>query len=377
MKPPPGSVRLIRLFFQALAAALLLSLATGASLATGLPAGSASAATDNATATDNAVATDNATATENAMGAATPAADNGWVDRTHSRVERDLFDAVVWFDRFFGDERMEVTERPESFLRWTNSIRWDEEERFTPRSTVRASLRLPRLKKRWRLAISGETRGDPNTVNPEDPGNPGLDPDSRIRTGSTELIYDILRSSRSTLDAGIGVRVKIPPDAFVRTRFQHVRPIAPATLGRFTAIAFWSARDGLGESNQVDLERSLAPPTLLRWSNSLTITEESNGWTWGTELSLLHKLSPKSAATLGGGVSGSTRPAWAAQNYRVFTRFRRNVFRKWLFIEVEPDLHWPRKEDGSRKPVWGATLRAEIQFTGAGPNPQDGGGSGP
>jgi hypothetical protein len=306
-----------------------------------------------------------------------PVVDNTWVDRYHSKVERDLYDTVVWFDRFFGDERMEVAERPKSFLRWVTGFRWDEEERFTLRSRVRASLRLPRLKKRWRLVISGETRGDPNVVNPEDPGNPGLDPESRVRTGSTELFYDILRTPRTTLDAGVGVRIKIPPDAFVRTRFQHARPVARDTLGRFTAIAFWSARDGFGESNQADLEHRLSPPTLLRWSNSLVITEKIDGWTWGTELSLLHKLSPKSAITFGGGVSGSTRPAWIAQNYRVFSRYRRNVYRKWLFLEAEPDVHWPRKEDGSRKPVWGATLRAEIQFTGAGPNPQDDGGGGP
>jgi hypothetical protein len=109
----------------------------------------------------------------------------------------------------------------------------------------------------------------------------------------------------------------------------------------------------------------------------LTITEKIPWWTWGTELSLLQKLSPKSAFTLAGGVSGSTHPAWIATNYRVLARYRRNVGRKWLFLEGEPDIHWPRKEDGSRKPVWGGTLRAEILFTGAGPNAADGGGGGP
>jgi hypothetical protein len=381
MRQPPGSVRLCRLFFPALAAGLLLSLAAGASFATGPPDGSAPAVTDNAAGAVPS-ATDNATgavpsATDNATGAVPSAADNGWVDRTHSRVERDLFDAVVWFDRFFGDERMEVTEPPESFLRWTNALRWDEEERFSFRSTVRASLRLPRLKKRWRLVFSGETRGDPNALTQEDPGNPGLDAESRVRAGSTELVYDILRTSRSTLDVGTGARVKIPPSAFVRTRFQHARPVARDTLGRFTATAFWDARDGLGESNQVDLERRLALPTLLRWSNFLAISEKTDGWTWGTEFSLLHKLSPKSAITFAAGASGLTRPAWIAQNYRVLARYRRNVFRKWLFLEGEPDIHWPRKEDGSRKQVWGATLRVEILFTGVGPNPQAGGASGP
>jgi hypothetical protein len=340
-------------------AALLLSLATGATPATGPPAGSAPAATDNAAET------------------AAPYGDSGWVDRTHSRIERDLFQTVAWFDRFFGDERIKVTERPESLLRWMNALRWDVEEHYSFRSTLRATLRLPQLKNRWHLEISGETRGDPTAIIPEDPGNPGLDVGSRVRTGSTELVYDILRTPRSILDAGAGVRVKIPPDAFVRTRFQHARPVAASTLGRFTATAYWGARDGFGESNLVELERWLAPPTLLRWSNSFEITEKSNGWTWGTDLSLLHKLSPKSAITFAGGVSGSTRPAWIAQNYRVLARYRRSVYRKWLFLEGEPDIHWPRKEDGSRKPVWGATLRAEIQFAGTGPDPQDGGGSGP
>lgn len=370
MNPASPGVRPGTPVFPALVAALALFLATGTSLAAGFPAGSAPASTDNA-------AEPVSPAADNAAGPVSPVVDNSWVDRTHSSIERDLFDVVVWFDRFFGDERMLVTERPESFLRWMNDLRWDEAERFSFRSTVRASLRLPRLRKRWRIVLSGETRGDPNAVTPEDPGNPGLDPGSRVRTGSTELIYDILRTPRSTLDAGAGVRVKIPPDAFVRTRFQHARPVGPGTLGRVTATAYWDARDGFGESNQLDLERRLALPTLLRWTNSFSIAEMSNGWTWGTDLSLLHKLSPKSAVTFAGGVSGSTRPAWTAQNYRILTRYRRNVWRKWIFLEGEPDIHWPRKGDGTRKPVWGATLRAEILFTGAGPDPQGGGGSGP
>lgn len=149
--------------------------------------------------------------------------------------------------------------------------------RYSFCSTVRASLRLPRLKNRWHLVISSESRGDPNAIIPEDPGNPGLDIGSQGRTSSTELVYDIFRTPRSILDVGAGVRVKIPPDAFVRTRFQHARPVGFNTLGRFTATAYWDALDGLGESNQVDLERWLAPPTLLRWSNSLTIAEKNNG----------------------------------------------------------------------------------------------------
>ena len=353
---PPG-VRI----FAALISVSLLFLATGSSLAADLPADSTPAATDNVAIPEAPAVTDNVVILEVPV-----ATDNGWLDRSHSWIEGGMFDVVVWFDRFFGDERMVVIERPEAYLRWKSELRWDEEEDYSFRSSVRASLRLPRMKKRWRLVFTSESQGDPNAVIPEDPGNPGLNPASQVRTSSTELVYDIFRTTHSVLDAGVGVQVKIPPNAFVRTRFQHARALALKTLGRLTVTAYWDAQKGFGESNQVDLERWLTPPTLLRWSNSFTIEENGYGWAWGTDLSLLHKISPRSAITFSGGASGSTQPAWIAQNYRVLARYRRNVWRKWLFLEGEPEVHWPRMEDGSRKPLWSLTLRAEVLFTGAG-----------
>jgi hypothetical protein len=405
--------------FQALAAALLLSIATGSSPAADFPAGSAPAATDNVAipeapaatdnvaipeapaatdnvaipeapaATDNVAipeapaATDNVAGLDNAAGLYidpgldVPIADNTWLDRSHTWVERGLFGIVVWFDRFFGDEHIVIIERPEAYLRWKTELRWDEEEQYSFRSSVRASLRLPRLKNRWRLVFTSESQGDPNVVIPEDPGNPGVNPGSQERSSSTALIYDIFRTRRTVLDAGAGVQVKIPPNAFVRTRFQHVRLLPLDTLGRLTVTAYWDASTGWGESNQLDFERWLTPPTLLRWSNSFTIEENGSGWAWGTDLSLLHKLSPTSAISFSGGASGSTDPAWIAQNYRVLARYRRNVWRKWLFLEGEPEIRWPRQDDGTRKSLWSATLRVEIVFAGTVLNPQEGGGSRP
>jgi len=395
MKPASLDIRPLTRIFPVLVAALLLFPAIRDSLAADSPAGSAPAATDNAAGLDNAAGSHNATGSDNAagmdntaasdnvvgldidLGLVVPVPDNTWMDRSHTWVERGLFDVAVWFDHFFGDERMVVVERPEAYLRWKTELRWAEEEDWSFRSSVRASLRLPRMKKRWRLVFTSESKGDPNAVIPEDPGNPGLNPASQVRTSSTELIYDVFRTTYSVLDAGVGVQVKIPPNAFVRTRYQHARPLARDTLGRLTITAYWDAQKGFGESNQVDLERWLAPPTMLRWSNSFTIEENGYGWAWGTDLSLLHKFSPKSAITFSGGASGSTEPAWIAQNYRVLARYRRNVWREWLFLEGEPEIHWPRMEDGTRKPLWSATLRAEIVFAGTVLKPQEGAGSGP
>jgi hypothetical protein len=299
------------------------------------------------------------------------ALDNTWVDRYHSSIENELYGTVAWFDGFFADDLRKEVEDTASYLRWTNDFRWDQQEHFYFRTRVRARIRLPSLKGRFRLVISGENKGDPNAAREEDPGNPGLSVDSPGRRASTELVYELLRTRNTILDAGAGVRISMSPSAFVRTRLLHARELAWSVIARLAVTPFWDAKDGFGESNQVDLERQIAAETLLRWSNFSTITERTVGWNWGTELSVLRKLSSESAITIAANATGATRPSATVQNYRLYARYRRNFLRSWLFFELEPDVNRPRQPLGGWKTVLGGTVRLEVNFTGreAAPKP--------
>ncbi|HEX9191160.1 MAG TPA: hypothetical protein VF847_03615, partial [Candidatus Deferrimicrobiaceae bacterium] len=151
---------------------------------------------------------------------------------------------------------------------------------------------------------------------------------------------------------------------YARARFQYAQPLGRDTVGRFTTTGAYHAREQFGVSGQLDLERRLSPETMLLWANSASLAEGSNGWAWGTELSLRHALSEKSSVKVGGSMRGDTRPEFEVQNYRVYTGYRRNVLRPWLFLELEPDVNWPLRSDGTRDPVYGATLRVELFFLG-------------
>ena len=314
---------------------------------------------------DNAATAPEAAAPDN--GAVSPAGapvEDSWADRYHAYIEENLYGTVAWFDHFFADDAKKDVGSPYSSLQWTNEFRWDQLQHFVFRTWVRASIRLPHLSGRWRLVISGENKGDPTAYKPEDPGNPGLATTATDRQGSTELIYELFRAPNTIVDVGVGVRIKIPPDAYLRTRLVHARELGYGIIGRLTVTPYWGAADGFGESNQIDFERPIGEQTLLRWGNSLTIAEGSNGWNWGTEVSVLHRLSDKSAVTVAGSANGPTRPSTVAGNYRVYTTYRRNFAREWLFFELEPDINWPRQDDGGRKAVWGGTFRVEVNFHG-------------
>lgn len=290
--------------------------------------------------------------------------DNTWMDRTHAWIEEDLTGTIRWFDRFFTDDRQDPVEYTESSLRVTNDFRWDEAEDFTYRLRVRARIRLPRLKGKWSLLISGENKGDPNPTRPEDPGNPGLDVLTTNGRASTEAAYYIVEERNTLLFVGAGIRIRTDPSVFLRTRFLHGRELAYSVIGRLSVTPYWDSEDGFGETNEVVFERPFSSATLLRSSSFTAIKESEKGWALGTELEALHKLSAGSGITFGGSLVYRTRPVAAMENYRVFARYRRNFLRSWLFYELEPDVNWRRQDDGSRDTILGGTVRLEVNFIG-------------
>jgi hypothetical protein len=153
-------------------------------------------------------------------------------------------------------------------------------------------------------------------------------------------------------------------ESFVRTRFYFNHRLGEKTLAQFAETLFWKSTDGFGETTEIGLDRQLDPKTILRWANAATTTQESRGLEWGSELSLLRELSPRSGITLSGGVSGVTDPSAVVETYRILARYRRNFLRPWLFYELEPEVSWPREPDGSYRTAYAFTLRLEIVFQG-------------
>ena len=288
------------------------------------------------------------------------------VDESHARLERGILDRVIRFDNFFGNVKTEDTRYPDYLIRWVNSLRLEEGGHFKYRTSVRANFVLPKISKRLRLVISGENEPEPFSAKlPEDPGNPGFDRTlAKTRLANTELRYSVIQKPSIDMFLGTGVRVKYPLETFVRSRFQFSHRIGDVTLVRFAETVFWKNTDGFGETSEIELSRQLSRKTLLRWASAGTITEESPGMEWGTELSLLRELSPRSAITLGGGLSGHTRPATNVDTYRIFTRYRRNFLMTWLFFELEPEISWPRDPAGAYPTAYAFTFRIEVVFQG-------------
>jgi hypothetical protein len=292
--------------------------------------------------------------------------DEIWADHSHEYVESRVEGLVNWFDTFFVSEKQQV-ETGESFLRVRQGFRWQEGEDFDTRTRFKARAQLPNLSKRVSLAISSE---DDTLLSNEDFG--GLEEDilgDNDSDGSLSIQFEASRTENSRLDFRYHWRSSLDPKVSGRYRYDLL--LSEKLLTRFTQEVYWASDDGLGEETRVDFDYLLSNDRLLRWRSKVHYGEETRGVEWLSQLQLVKQFSRRKALSWYLGLAGDTDPEYRGEYYSdaIVTRYfvsanwRQNIWRPWLFYEVEPALFWKKDFPGdSREMVGALTLRLEVYF---------------
>jgi len=274
--------------------------------------------------------------------------DINWMDNSHAYATEQAQALTEWMDNYFGDPDYDI-ERAESLLRleWTNE--WDEEDRYNTNVRLRGKLQLPRVSKRLNLVFSGED-GDE------------LSEDERSREDSVGLLYNLGEKGRSRVDLTLGFKWDgLRPGI----RYRAQGPLADKSRYRFTQRLQWETDEGFFTTGQVNLDRAITKSDLLRWSNRVVYGEETQGAEWRTRLSWRQRLrdlekSHQFVVAYFGSINGATDPS-LVKNYKLGVLLRRQVYRRYLFFELEPSYNLrKRKDDNQRKSMWALMLRFEI-----------------
>jgi hypothetical protein len=296
--------------------------------------------------------------------------DESWIDAGHAFVEQRIFAPVLRLDRFFSDERDLEAERSRSFIRWRNEVRF-EHGTSTPtfNTGVSATLRLPGLRKqlrRLRVEVAGQTRDAISALFPER-GVGDETPAERLGSADAGLGLRIWDRLRSHGDLGAGVLLRLPPGVYGRARVRSILPLGRRLLSRQAVTGFWRTDTRFGTSASADLERPLASSMIARLLGSATLTEVSRGVEWLGDVAFVATFQDRSGAQVGASVTGATDALAGAppvERYRVYTRFRQDFYRHWVFVELEPEYAWPWTPERGRRATWGVALRLEVQFRG-------------
>ena len=280
------------------------------------------------------------------------------VDRTHGWLSRTLCWPSRWVDGFFEDPVRDSNEPAASRVRVTAEQVWRDDNDDASDVDVDARVWLPSAERRFSLLFRNqdEEQGRDARAARELPAG---ERDDGFR-GALRWVID--RSDAMDLDLDAGVRSDLT--TYTRLRYRRLYPLFNETAWlRYTQRFYWRDPEGWGSRSLFELDRPLTPTSSVRFSSEVRYSEELNEGDLGMGLfqgvNLFKRLGSRSALDLGMAVDGYSKPG-VVENYRVYGRYRRNVWRPWLFVEVEPFVLWPREHD--YEGINGVVLRLETLF---------------
>ena len=267
-----------------------------------------------------------------------------WIDEVQRGVYSGVCGAAAWFDGLFGTPRFDQDSN-ETYGRIGLYETLDRRDNLDTRLKFRARLALPAFQNRARITLG---RGDEQELvedRPPDSGDPRpavLDP----QTDDAWLLglgYAKQNDLEKGFDFGIGVRLRFPVDPYVKASYRRNVIFNEKNMLRFRETPFWRDSRGFGETTQIAFDHLLSPRLLLRWNNIGTIAEDTEGLDWGSGVTAYQSFGRRRAISYSVLVSGETGADVPLQNYGVEVRYRRQVWRSWLFVELLGSVTWPRE----------------------------------
>ncbi|MBB3332678.1 hypothetical protein BDK63_003578 [Halomonas campaniensis] len=290
-----------------------------------------------------------------------PAWANEQIDPFHESVSRWVDTSSRRIDGFFGTTDA-LTVESDSFLRLSQAWRWREGESLDQDLGVRFRLDLPTTEERLRLIIETEPEETRGTLAEQDDqlADERISGVESLRIGLNRLSRRD-RTERWNTQVGAGIRVRLPLDPFARVISQRLWTLndGPWQLESDNRLS-WFNKDGYSARTRWDLGRPLDEQRHLRFITNVQWREEVDKLEFSEAAELNRRLNRRSALRYTAAVLGESGSRPRIEDSYLEVRYRRDVHRGILFLDVAPALHFPREVDYDSR--WEVNLRLEMYF---------------
>lgn len=269
-----------------------------------------------------------------------------------------------WFDGLWGDSHDFEEEAVRGwFIAGAEYTQYDD---FDPRLRVRVRAPLPNMNERWDLILGrvDETSYVSDTeVEDKEFFNPGAvsqrdeEPEWLLGLGHKG------RSRRSGWDWDAGVRLRAPPEPYVKLQYYFNRQFGVDTDFNYRQTFFWRSDDGLGTTGRGDFTHRLGPSNVLRTEAIATHSEITLGTQWYLGQTWYHRIEGENGVSLLAFVSGETDHPVPLREYGLNLIWRRPFTRDWLYLSLGPSVTWPKEfvyEDRDLSLGFGAWIEVEF-----------------
>lgn len=281
----------------------------------------------------------------------------------HDSVSRWIDSSSRNIDGFFGtDDSLNVENR--SYLRISHEVEWLESDAIDNDFSARFRLDVPTTRKRLRLIIESDPEETQGTL-----AEQGADRLRAEQQNDSNSVIGLSRLGRKDKTQGWanrlggGVKLRWPLDPYLRFTSERLWRLGdgPWQLESYNRLS-WFDSDGYSARTRWDIGRPLDDTRHLRYVTQLQWQEEEDILEFYQSAELSRVLGRRSAIRYSAVLVGESGSNPRVNDYYLQTLYRRNVHKEILFVDLIPELHFPRDADFS--PRWALTLRLELFFRG-------------
>lgn len=278
-------------------------------------------------------------------------------DSTRDYVSQQFVGFVTGIDRFFGTER-NFQETNQSVLQLNLSELMRQGGSRQAQLALKTNLRLPAAEKRLHLLLESDPEknvGGADTANLPQALSQLVTP----ATYGVALRYVKELENIWHVSTDFGIKVPLPLQPFVRARASYTASLDGWRM-KTTQSLFWFSRTGAGETTQIDFEHALGDPAFFRATSTATWMHDLQRFNLREDLGIYQTLDEKRALLYEASAIGMDRPQSEVNDYVLSVRYRQQLNRRWLYLEINPQLHFPKENSYRNTPL--LLLRLETLF---------------
>ncbi|MFT6914423.1 MAG: hypothetical protein ACJAWL_000719 [Motiliproteus sp.] len=284
-----------------------------------------------------------------------------WLALQHEAFSGVVNDSAVGLDAYIARENFDESIANESYIKVQLKQRVSATDGYGFDATVRARVRLPNSKRKWRLTFDSDPDDFDRLADRNRNQTPGFNSPKTLKEDAIAGIsLEKYLGKNWDSNYGLGVRLRFPVDLYARVSWVNSMEIGEHWQSRFKQGFSYFHSDGWKSETRKDFYRPLSPGWLLQSSTGAQYLNEDTNWELFQSLSLHQRISVDTAVEHQLGISGDSQPTLRHNGYWLRSELRHRLYEDWLLVKLTPELYFDRAERFHATPS--LFLELEIYF---------------
>ena len=279
------------------------------------------------------------------------------LDSTQESISRNLFKVTNRIDGYFGD-KVPLEEKNKSSIRLEYATTLKEEAIQNSEPDVDINVRFKQLENKFRFKFNSVKENEDETLQ-----NQQLPGDNKENAVLEDSIYrasiGFLKEQKKywsfSFDTGVKIESSLNP--FARARGRRSLYFGENEL-RLVNRMIVEDIDGMSNFTDIDINRKISRDFSFRYANKFVWQDRENELKTSHGPSIFQAIDDKQSISYNIRTRFINKPAYGITGHEVFSVYRRNLYKRWIFLELIPGISYLTENDYSRIGFFTTKLQA-------------------